>query len=167
VNELRARRLPLADVATKVRLTKTPAQYRASKQREGQYEALLSAGRTHWEPGERVRFYRAVGGQFALLEESQAPRTEHRTGDASAETTTERSSSLPSPVLGSPVLGSSSPAYDAEHYVRLLVENYAGRLHKAFAPDDFAQMFRLDTQIGLFDRDIAQIEPRWILPAVE
>jgi DNA polymerase elongation subunit (family B) len=130
VDDLRARRLPAADVATRVRLTKTPAQYRAGKQREGQYEALLAAGRHAWEPGERIRFYRAQGDRFALLADGEgAPRD-----------------------------------YDAEHYVRVLVENYAGRLHKAFAPDDFAQIFRLDAQLGLFDRDLAGVEPRWIKP---
>jgi DNA polymerase, archaea type len=128
VDELRTRRLPAADVATRVRLTKTPEQYRASKQREGQYEALLAAGRTHWEPGERVRFYRAGGGGFALLEDDRPDARD----------------------------------YDAEQYVRILVENYAGRLHKAFAPDEFTQIFRLDAQLGLFDRDVAGIAPRWI-----
>jgi len=131
VAALRERRLPAREVATRVRLTKSPEQYRASKQREGQYEALLAAGRASWQPGERVRFYRAAGGRYALLEDDEA-------------------------VVGSP--------YDAEHYVRMLVENYAGRLHKAFAPAEFAQIFRLDAQLGLFDLDIAAIQPRWIRP---
>lgn len=128
VDDLRARRLPAADVATRVRLTKSPAQYRAAKQREGQYEALLNSGREHWEPGERIRFYRGAGGRFAWLPDGE-----------------------PGP-----------PNYDAEHYVRVLVENYAGRLHKAFAPEEFAQIFRLDAQLGLFDLDMAAITPRWI-----
>jgi len=131
VAALRERRLPAREVATRVRLTKSPEQYRASKQREGQYEALLSAGRASWQPGERVRFYRAQGGRYALLEDDEA-------------------------AAGAP--------YDAEHYVRVLMENYAGRLHKAFAPAEFAQIFRLDAQLGLFDLDIAAIDPRWIAP---
>ncbi|NTU86019.1 MAG: DNA polymerase, partial [Chloroflexales bacterium] len=49
VAALRARRLPVADVATRVRLTKSPAAYRASRLREGQYEALLAAGHATWE----------------------------------------------------------------------------------------------------------------------
>ncbi len=131
VAALRGRRVPVADVATRMRLTKSPAAYRASRQREGQYEALLAAGRESWEPGERVRFYRAEGGRYALLSEEQA---EH-------------------------------PPYDAEHYVRALVDNYADRLRKAFRPADFDQIFRTDAQLGLFDRDVAGIEPLWIEPA--
>lgn len=130
VGDLRARRVPVADVATRVRLTKTPAVYSSSRQREGQYEALLAAGRERWEPGERVRFYRAEGGRYALFEES----------------------------------GAEGPPYDAEHYVRVLVENYADRLRKAFRPADFDQIFRADAQLGLFDADVATIRPIWIGP---
>lgn len=130
VDQLRERRLAAADVASRVRLTKSPEQYRAGKQREGQYEALLNSGRGSWEPGERIRFYRAAGGRFAWL-----PDGEQGAND-----------------------------YDAEHYVRVLVENYAARLQKAFAPDQFAQIFRLDAQLGLFDQEIAAIQPKWIRP---
>ncbi|NTU83159.1 MAG: DNA polymerase, partial [Chloroflexales bacterium] len=151
---LRARRLPVADVATRVRLTKSPAAYRASRLREGQYEALLAAGRATWEPGARVRFYRAEGGRYALLPDDDRPRTagqgaQHDEG-----------------ALGGrrPMVG--LPPYDAEHYVRVLVENYADRLRKAFRPADFAQIFRADAQLGLFDRDVAMIEPLWIRPAL-
>jgi hypothetical protein len=31
-----------------------------------------------------------------------------------------------------------------------------------FAPDDFAQLFRPSGQVGLFDRPLEEIEPRWI-----
>ncbi len=126
VAALRARRVALAEVASRVRLTKTPEGYRAARQREGPYEAMLAAGRTSWNPGERIRFYRAEGGRYALLEQ-------------------------PTP-----------PPYDAEHYVRVLVENYADRLRKAFRPADFAQIFRSEAQIGLFDREMATIMPLWI-----
>lgn len=138
VADLRARRVPLADVATRTRLTKTPDAYRAARQREGQYEALLAAGRATWEPGERVRFYRAEGGRYALLDEA------------------EQQVGLREPHHG--------PPYDAEHYVRVLVENYADRLRKAFQPADFDQIFRVDAQLGLFDRDVATIQPLWIRP---
>jgi DNA polymerase elongation subunit (family B) len=132
VADLRERRLPTSAVAIRARLSKTPEQYRATKQREGPYEALLDAGRTHWQPGERIRFYRAVGGRYALLPDDAAD-------DARRD-------------------------YDAEHYVRVLVENYAGRLHKAFAPADFAQLMRLDAQLGLFEGEVGAIQPRWIAP---
>jgi DNA polymerase elongation subunit (family B) len=132
VAELRERRLPAAAVATRVRLSKTPEAYRASRQREGQYEALLAAGRSAWEPGERVRFYRAEGGRFVLLQDDDHWQ--------------------------------AANDYDAEHYIRILLDNYAGRLRKAFRPEDFAQIFRLEPQLGLFDRDLAGVEPRWIAP---
>ena len=49
-----------------------------------------------------------------------------------------------------------------DHYVHVLVSGYASRLRKAFAPEDFERIFRLDEQMGLFDRPIATIEPLWI-----
>ena len=64
VAALRSRALPASDLGARVRLSKTPEAYRASRNAhpEAQYEALLAAGRTNWHPGERVRFYRARGG---------------------------------------------------------------------------------------------------------
>jgi DNA polymerase elongation subunit (family B) len=128
VAELRAHRVPIADVAIRARLTKTPAAYAATRQREGPYEALHAAGRSAWVVGERIRFYRTVGGGYALY-----------SADADA-----------------------LPPYDAEHYVRVLINNYAGRLRKAFAPDDFAQIMRIDGQASLFDTPLETIQPRWI-----
>jgi hypothetical protein len=52
--------------------------------------------------------------------------------------------------------------YDVDHYLHVLVASYAARLRKAFAPEDFERIFRLDDQFGLFDRPIAEIEPLWI-----
>jgi DNA polymerase, archaea type len=131
VAALRARRLAPAEVAARVRLTKSPERYQAARQREGQYEALLAAGRTHWNPGERVRFYRAAGGGFVWLPDGEE---------------------------------GAARDYDAEHYVRVLLDHYAERLRKAFRPADFAQIFRLEPQLGLFDQDLAQVEPIWIRP---
>jgi DNA polymerase I len=149
VAELRERRLPASAVATRVRLSKSPEAYRASHQREGQYEALLAAGRSTWEPGERVRFYRAEGGRFALLQDDDRPPT----GDGQAEDGAASG------------IRAGAANYDVEHYIRILLDNYAGRLKKAFRPEDFAQIFRLEPQLGLFDRDLAGVEPRWIAPA--
>ncbi|MFC3862209.1 3'-5' exonuclease [Deinococcus antarcticus] len=56
LNALQQRQLTNREVATRVRLTKTPEQYRASKRRENQYEAMLSAG-VPWQAGERVYQY--------------------------------------------------------------------------------------------------------------
>ena len=40
--------------------------------------------------------------------------------------------------------------YDVEHYVRLLRENFAARLQRAFTPDDFAAVFADPDQSSLF-----------------
>jgi len=52
--------------------------------------------------------------------------------------------------------------YDAEHYLRVLVTSYASRLRKAYSSEDFEQLFRIDEQLGLFDRPIEHIHPIWI-----
>jgi DNA polymerase elongation subunit (family B) len=145
VAALRNRALTADDVATRVRLTKTPETYRAARttQREQQYEALLNAGRTDWTPGERVRVYRAEGGAAVWIPDE--------TEDAAP---------------GSSLDQDDPPAlrrdYDVEHYLHVLLTSYVARLRKAFAPEDFEQLFRLEEQMSLFDQPIGQIEPRWI-----
>ena len=52
--------------------------------------------------------------------------------------------------------------YDVDHYLRVLVTSYASRLRKAYAAEDFEQLFRIDEQLGLFDRSIEDIQPIWI-----
>jgi DNA polymerase elongation subunit (family B) len=132
------RELPASEVAARARLTKTPEGYLASRgtHREAAYEALLAAGRTRWTPGERVRFYRARGGAHVWLPDED---DDARSGAAEA-----------------------ARDYDVDHYLEVLVGSYASRLRKAFAPEDFERIFRLDAQAGLFDRPIGAIEPRWI-----
>lgn len=68
---LRRRELPTSAVAAKVRLTKTPAEYLATRtqRRELTYEALLCAGRSAWSTGDRVRVYRAAGDRAGLFQE--------------------------------------------------------------------------------------------------
>ena len=70
------RELPTLQVTTRVRLTKTPQRYLASRasRREAAYEALLNSGRTRWSRGDPVRVYRATGGRFALLADGTDPR---------------------------------------------------------------------------------------------
>jgi hypothetical protein len=67
IAEVRRRGLAAREVATLVRLTRTPGEYaeQRGERRELAYEALLAAGRS-WEVGERVRVYRTVGGGAAL-----------------------------------------------------------------------------------------------------
>jgi hypothetical protein len=69
VSALERRALPTRDVATRVRLTKTPAEYLAARdaRREQSYEALLARGRTAWTAGEHVLVYRAARGAAGLL----------------------------------------------------------------------------------------------------
>jgi DNA polymerase elongation subunit (family B) len=133
VRALRAHALPVHAVATRTRLSKTPEEYLATRasHRESAYEALLAAGRTTWSTGDRVRYYRVRGGACVLVgdDEERAPA------------------------------GDARPEYDAEHYVGVLVTSYASRLRKAFSPEDFERVFRLEGQLGLFDKPIAVIEP--------
>src|SRR5262249_28253593 len=65
VSALRGRKLPTSQVAARVRLTKTPQQYLATRaaRREHMYEALLTAGHTTWRRSEHITVYRAKGGQ--------------------------------------------------------------------------------------------------------
>lgn len=144
---LRDRALTAADVAARVRLSKSSETYLATRstQREPQYEALLAAGRSHWSPGERVRFYRAADGSFVWLPDAAD----------------EPSGADPAPDERAAIAARRD--YAVEHYLQVLVNSYAGRLRKAFDPADFAQLFRQETQLGLFDRPVAQIEPLWIL----
>jgi DNA polymerase I len=52
--------------------------------------------------------------------------------------------------------------YDVNHYIQVLITSYATRLRKAFSPEDFEQLFRLESQPGLFDQPVESIQPRWI-----
>jgi len=130
--------VPALDVTTRTRLSKPREAYLKTRaaHREAPYEALLAAGRERWAPGERVRYYRAKGGTYVLL-----PDEDDDDGSPAEEARRD---------------------YDVEHYLRVLVGTYASRLRKAFAPEDFERIFRLDTQVGFFDRPVSEIEPRWI-----
>jgi hypothetical protein len=71
ISALRERTVATYAVSSRVRLTKTPAEYQAVREgrRELTYEALLAAGRTAWTVGERVRVYRTAGGGAGLVDE--------------------------------------------------------------------------------------------------
>jgi DNA polymerase, archaea type len=74
LDAIRARRLPAYDVASKVRLTKTPAEYMQTRanRKELAYEALLAAGRTTWSIGDRVRAYRTRSGSGGVVDEESS-----------------------------------------------------------------------------------------------
>jgi DNA polymerase elongation subunit (family B) len=164
VAALRHRELPASDLATRVRLSKTPETYLAARSAhpEPAYEALLNAGRQRWFPGERVRFYRARGKNNYIW-------VPEETGEASVDSDWTQGQQE---AQASPSSGLSSREhtlrqrdrrdYDVDQYLQILVSSYAARLRKAFSPSDFEQLFRLDDQPGLFDLPIEGIQPLWI-----
>ncbi|HEY2518356.1 MAG TPA: DNA polymerase domain-containing protein [Polyangiaceae bacterium] len=130
LSELRTRALPARDVATRVRITKSPGEYLYARaaHREAPYEALLAAGRRTWVVGARVRYYRSLTGSYRLVDDDaddpeKAPRD-----------------------------------YDVDHYEQVLVRSFASRLARAYRAEDFERLFRTEGQTGLFDGPIDRIE---------
>ncbi len=131
IRALHDRAVTTHDVSSRVRLTKTPAEYfetRATR-RELPYEAMLAAGRTSWALGNRIRVYRSSNGAGLVRD--------------------------PDDEL---VIGGDPRDYDIDHYVRVLRDNFASRFARAFTSDDFATIFE-DTQLSLFSRPLAAIRP--------
>jgi DNA polymerase, archaea type len=159
---LRHRLFTATDVAARVRLSKTPEAYQGARagHSEQAYEALLAAGRTKWTPGERVRFYRSLSGLSVWVPDESE---EIIIGDAHEDRAKE-DGRKPNEALLSlrPDEVKSRRNYDVEHYLRVLVTSYASRLRKAYASEDFEQLFRIDEQLGLFDRPVEHIQPLWI-----
>ena len=159
VSALRNRSLPASDLGARVRLSKTPEAYLAARAThpEPQYEALLDAGRARWHPGERVRFYRTGPRSYTWLPEEadEAPAGEGWEGGEGQDDHENNGASARHTIA-------DRRDYDVEHYLQVLVTSYAARLRKAFAPEDFAQLFRIDDQLSLFDRPVESIQPRWI-----
>ena len=160
VQMLRQRMLPASEVASRVRLSKTPQDYLASRttHSEGQYEALLAAGRTQWTVGERVRTYRTQSGAWRWLPE------EREEAPLSFEEQDDNEVLVNGNVLG---LAETTPIderrdYDVEQYARVLLTSYASRLAVAFTAEDFQQLFRVDGQMSLFDRPLEAMQLRWI-----
>jgi hypothetical protein len=134
VDALRRRELPTIKVAARVRLTKSPERYEATREqrRELPYEAMLASGRPHWEVGDKVRVYRTRNGQAAV-----APEVDD-------EGATE---------IGDP------RDYDVAHYERLLRDTFAARLQRAFMPNDYAVVFADPDQPSLFAPPLESIHP--------
>ena len=135
LSALRRRDMPTHSVSSKVRLSKTSAQYldsRASR-RELSYEALLAIGRTTWSVGERVRVYRTPGGGAAIVEEIEdAVEAKNRVDNKN---------------------------YDVEYYARLLHDSFAARLETAYSKENFETLFSDPRQPSLFTVNIALIKP--------
>ena len=135
VTALRRREVPTHDVSSRVRLTKRPEQYAAGRaeRRELPYEALLASGRTTWTIGERVRVYRTDRGSGALVVDAED---------------------------GSEVGGHGDPRdYDAEHYVRVLRDQFAERLSRALTPEAFAAVIADPDRPSLFGASLADAKP--------
>ena len=172
VSALHNRVLPASDLGARVRLSKTPEAYLASRAShpEPQYEALLAAGRTRWYPGERVRYYRTRARSYAWLPDENEEASVDRGWES--ESMSQKSEQVVTDLLNhsSDTNTSTSPRasiadrrdYDVDHYVQVLITSYAARLRKAFSPEDFAQLFRLESQPGLFDQPVDSIQPKWI-----
>ncbi|MDQ6659468.1 MAG: ribonuclease H-like domain-containing protein, partial [Chloroflexota bacterium] len=165
VAAIRTCALSASEMGTRVRLSKTPEAYQSSrvKHPEPQYEALLAAGRTRWYPGERVRFYRTRGKTYVWLPEEtqETPLDENWEIEAETEPQPDSTHTVSTTSSKREIIAGRRD-YDVEHYLHVLVTSYAARLRKAFSPEDFEQLFRLDHQQGLFDQPIESIEPRWI-----
>jgi DNA polymerase I len=132
VLSLRRRAVATVDVTARVRLTKTPAQYLATRQarRELAYEAALAHGRNDWSAGDSLRVYRGSGGRPRLLP------VDDRDGE------------LPDP-----------RDYDVDYYVQLLRDTFAARLQRALDPEDFATVFADPSQPSLFAPSLLHARP--------
>ena len=172
VTALRSRSLPATDLGARVRLSKTPEAYLAirASHPEPQYEALLAAGRTRWYPGERVRYYRTRNKTYVWLPDENEETSVDRGWASDSITEPSKRGTRDIQNLSTKMNGSSSPReaiadrrdYDVNHYIQVLITSYAARLRKAFSPENFEQLFRLENQPGLFDQPVESIQPRWI-----
>jgi len=157
---LRQRRLPASDVASRVRLSKSPQDYLAARtaHSEGPYEALLAAGRRQWSVGERVRTYRTQTGAYRWLpeEREEAPLSLEEQDEGEGLD----AGNILVPTQTTPM--DEQRDYDVDLYARLLLTSYASRLAVAFTAEDFGQLFRIDGQMSLFDKPLEALQLRWI-----
>jgi DNA polymerase I len=125
IDRLRSRSYSTFDVSSRVRLTKSPAEYAATREsrKELSYEAMLASGRRSWRVGERVRVYRVRTGGGRIVDESD---------DAEA------------------AARNDARDYDSEWYVRQLRDTFAARMVRAFTTADYAAVFPHPDQLSLF-----------------
>ena len=133
LDRLRRREFPARDVSSRVRLTKTPAEYLAVREtrRELPYEAMLASGRTSWNVGDRVRVYRKRNSGCGLLEESDDGQVD--------------------------VSNAGHRDYDIDYYARQLRQTFAARFACAFSPADFEAVFADPDQMELFMPEVSTI----------
>ena len=134
LSAIQTRQLSAADVCVLAKLRKPHAKYMETRAnlREAAYEAALQSS-LMWLPGQRIRWYRAIGGRLvALLPEIADDQLEGQRD------------------------------YDAAHYAALFKRTFVSRLEHAFTPEVFAQVFRSDVQAGLFDASLETLSVRWV-----
>jgi DNA polymerase elongation subunit (family B) len=150
VTALRRRAVATVDVAARVKLTKTPAQYLATRvnRRELPYEAALASGQTEWSVGDRIRVYRAVGGRPCRLPDDEDGDDDRAV--AERDRRGERSE---------PSARDDRRDYDIEYYVGVLRDTFAARLVRALTPEDFATAFADPRQPSLFVTSLARARP--------
>jgi DNA polymerase I len=135
VSALRKRTISTYDVSSRVRLSKTPQQYLATREtrRELSYEAMLASDRPDWSIGERVRVYRTQRGTGRVIEElddDELPPAEE--------------------LASGPTRHRDPRDYDIAHYVRVLRDNFASRLARALSSEGYAAVFADPEQLSLF-----------------
>ena len=129
-----SRQLSASDVCVLSKLRKPQDTYMKSRAslREAAYEAALQSG-LDWLPGQRIRWYRALGGRLvALLFEIADDQLEGQRD------------------------------YDAAHYAALFKRTFVSRLEHALEPRVFAQVFRSEAQANLFDVNLETLSVRWV-----
>jgi len=136
VQNLRRRQAPTFDVCSRVRLTKTPEQYRLSREQRQElpYEALLANGREHWSVGERVYVYRRSLGRAGLWYDPD--------GEEPGQ-----------------LLQRDDHDYDVEHYVRQLKVSFASRLARGVSAEDFEAIVADPDRPTLFARPLVGAQP--------
>lgn len=130
LDALRRRELPTHDVSMRVRLTKSPAKYEETRE-----------SRREW-------------AYEALL---ASGRTAWRVGEKVRVYRTQGGGAAVVPATED---GAADPRdYDVDHYARVLRDNFATRLARAFTPDDFAAVFASPDQLSLFAPPTSSMRP--------
>jgi DNA polymerase, archaea type len=160
VQALRRRTIPTLEVAARVRLSKSPADYEAtrSRRRELPYEAMLQSGRGGWRRGEVVRVYRATGGRAALAEAPPLAGDEVDDSDDAVGVAGDDAASAAT--SGDLVTAPDDPRdYDVDYYLRTLRTTFVSRLVTGLRAEDFAAIFADPDQLSLFRPVIAEVQP--------
>ncbi len=130
LDALRRREYTTHDVSSRVRLTKTPERY--AETRDSRREFAYEA----------------------LL---ASGRASWRAGERVRVYRTQSGAGAVVPAADEE--GADPRDYDVDHYARVLRANFASRLARAFAPDDFAALFSHPEQLTLFTPAPGDIRP--------